>query len=124
MHPLRTPISVTVEDDGALIVAGTIPALDTWERAQVIQANKIPRAAGCYALYRDGHLVYVGESDNMQERLGGHQVRFDEARWLRLDGAQRLFVEKALIWKFMPEDNKETKRHDHRMRLKEEMLDA
>jgi hypothetical protein len=124
VHPLRTPITVSVEEDGGITIAGTIPALDLWERTDSRTIQGVPRGAGCYGLFRKGTLIYVGESDNLRERLGAHGPRFDEARFLRLDGAQRLLVEKALIWKFMPEENKETKRHDHRMSLKEEMAHA
>jgi hypothetical protein len=124
VHPLRTPITVSVAEDGEVTIAGTIPPFDRWERTDSRTIQGVPRGAGCYLLYRKGTLIYVGESDNLRERLGTHGPRFDEARFLRLDGAQRLLVEKALIWTFMPEENKETKRHDHRMALKEEMQDA
>ncbi len=124
MHPLRIPIRTSVEDDGSTTISGTIPALDTWERIRVNALEVVPRGAGCYALYQKGKLIYIGESSNLNERLSGHNVSFDEAAWLRLDGAQRLFVEKILIWRFMPEENNELKRHDYRMKIKEEVLDA
>ena len=122
MHPMRTPIHVEADSQGYLEVNGAIPPLEKWECVRKDSLGAVPRGAGCYALYRKGSLVYIGESDNLQERLGGHTVLFDEAAWLRLDGAQRLFVEKILIWWFMPPDNHELKRHDYRMKIKEEVL--
>lgn len=119
MHPLRTPLEITESADGSLAVSGILPPLDSWETGETA-----PRRAGCYALFRKHQLVYIGESDNMQERLRSHQVSFDEARWLALDGAQRLLVEKVLIWFYMPEDNKEMKRHDYRMMIKKEVQHA
>ncbi len=36
----------------------------------------IPEAGGCYAIYMDGELVYIGQTGNLRERLkGGHGLR-------------------------------------------------
>ncbi|MFA5054378.1 MAG: GIY-YIG nuclease family protein [Parcubacteria group bacterium] len=121
MHPLRTPISIK-ESAAGIEIAGTIPPLDGWQRATVQQSETIPRAPGVYALYVKGSLVYIGESDNIRERLGGHKVRFDEALWLRVDGFQRLTIEKILIAHLMPQENKEMSRHDWRMKIKQEVM--
>jgi len=122
MHPLRTPIGIDEGSDGAVTISGTIPRLASWERISFRDIEQLPRAPGCYALYRAGELIYLGESDNIQERLRGHRKHFDEARWLRVDGFQRVLIEKALIWRFMPAENKEMSRHDWRMRIKEEVM--
>ncbi len=123
MHPLRIPLSVT-EDAEGIEVSGRVPPIDSWDHATEHTMNQIPRGPGCYALYRKGELIYVGESDCLAERLKSHNVQFDKCAWLRLDGAQRFLVEKMLIWHRHPEDNKELKRHDYRMMLKEEVLNA
>jgi excinuclease UvrABC nuclease subunit len=123
MHPLRIPIKV-FDEGGSISVSGAIPHIANWESATAHEVNKIPRGAGCYALFRKNQLIYIGESENLATRLGGHNVDFDKCRWIRLDGAQRLLVEKVLIWHYMPEKNKELKRHDYRMRMKEEVLNA
>lgn len=38
----------------------------------VTRRKQVPRAAGCYALYEGGRLVYVGSSTNLKHRLGAH----------------------------------------------------
>jgi len=123
MHPLRIPIAIS-EEDGRIAISGSVPPISEWESADERTMAKVPRGPGCYALFRKGELIYVGESDCIADRLKGHNKLFDSCAWLRLDGAQRYVVEKMLIWHYMPEDNKELKRHDYRMRLKEEMLHA
>lgn len=123
MHPLRVPLSVTEDADG-IEISGRIPPVDSWDSATAHTMDSIPRGPGCYALFRKEELIYIGESDCLAERLKGHNVQFDRCAWLRLDGAQRFLVEKMLIWHRHPEDNRELKRHDYRMMLKKEALNA
>ena len=124
MHPINTPLTISLTEDSEIEISGSFPGVDSWPSVYKKDLIGIPRGPGCYALYRDGILIYIGESECLAERIPGHNVAYDEARWLRLDGAQRFVAEKMLIWHYMPQDNKELKRHDWRMRIKEEALNA
>jgi len=116
-------IPLRLDEDGAgLHISGFVVPIDEWPRACNADMSAIPRSPGCYVLFVDDRLIYIGESDNLSERLRNHNVDFEECAWLRLDGAQRFLVEKMLIWSFMPERNLELKRHDWRMLIKKEVL--
>jgi hypothetical protein len=118
--PSRLPLTVT-QRDGSLVIAGEVPTIEAWATVTKKQMDDLPRAPGLYALFHEGTLVYVGESDNIQERVLAHKHSkgFDKVAWLRVDGAQRLLLEKLFIWHHLPSENKEPKRHDHRMALKQ-----
>jgi excinuclease UvrABC nuclease subunit len=36
--------------------------------------EELPDTAGCYAIYCDGHLVYVGQSTNVRQRIAAHRI--------------------------------------------------
>ena len=66
--PLRIPLSVT-EQDGHLVVTGEVPKIESWPSTAKAQIASLPRGPGVYALFQQDLLVYVGESDNIQESI-------------------------------------------------------
>jgi hypothetical protein len=36
----------------------------------------LPDGGGCYAVYADGELVYIGQSSRLRHRLADHKIRF------------------------------------------------
>lgn len=38
--------------------------------------DELPRKAGCYAIYLDGQLVYIGQSNDIRNRFSEHKIRY------------------------------------------------
>lgn len=43
---------------------------------------RIPAAGGVYAIYGDGELIYIGESDSVKRRLSSHQIRYSYSNYI------------------------------------------
>ena len=73
-------------------------------------ALKAPtRKSGIYFLIKDGHVVYVGQSQNIAARLGGHGLRFrdfDSYYFTHCDPEELNKMESAYIKKLSPKWNK------------------
>lgn len=58
--------------------------------------------SGVYHLVRDGVVVYVGQSQNVMQRLAAHPIAYDEARAYLCDPADLNERERADIERFRP----------------------
>lgn len=106
--------------DKRIAVEGDIPAPSTWPKLPRREQGSLPIRAGLYALWNEDEIVYVGESDNILERIGGHATKgWDTVSYLPVDGFERVVWEKILLRIYFPRLNKEFQRHNHRMRIKE-----
>lgn len=104
-------------------IEGDLPSPDTWVKLSRREKGDLPRRAGLYALWDDDILNYIGESENLQSRITGHNSkRWTSISFLPIDGFERVAWEKILLGIFFPPLNKEYTRHDHRMYLKQEIL--
>lgn len=52
----------------------------TYQLLACIKTEKLPRAAGVYAIYFDETLVYIGQSCNVANRLASHNFRYGYGR--------------------------------------------
>lgn len=68
----------------------------------------VKKVRGCYLLYRDGVVVYVGQSVNIMSRIGAHLAnplkRFDGFSYTEVDGNLNE-AESELIATYNPSDN-------------------
>jgi excinuclease UvrABC nuclease subunit len=56
--------------------------IDTWMPVDVMHTSlwALPRAAGVYAIFFDGELVYVGQSSDLGARLVRHRFQYGYAK--------------------------------------------
>ena len=56
-----------------------------WTSYQIMPRTDtpLPRCAGVYAIYFDGELVYIGQSNNIANRFSEHKFRHGYARCIR-----------------------------------------
>jgi len=43
---------------------------------------RIPTSGGVYAIYGDGELIYIGESDSVRRRLSSHRIRYSYSNYI------------------------------------------
>lgn len=75
-----------------------------------LERKSIPLVKGVYFLFKDGELVYIGQSCNIYSRLAVHLAdkNFDQFSFIEVrNSAERIKKEKYLIQKFKPRYNKE-----------------
>jgi hypothetical protein len=90
---------------------GTQAALSALPRPDDITPRQYPlrKDAGVYFLFRQGRVVYVGQSETANTRLKAHRrggKKFDSVAFLPVvDGIQRLGVERHYIQTMRPELN-------------------
>jgi hypothetical protein len=49
--------------------------MTAWVAFDPVMPFRIPKSAGVYAIYLNGELVYVGQSNNLLVRLSRHRIR-------------------------------------------------
>lgn len=109
--------------EDSIHVEGDLPSLNTWMKLPRCEKGDLPRRAGLYALWDGDELKYIGESEDLQSRITGHNSKqWTKISYLPIDGFERVIWEKVLLSIFFPPLNKEYTRHDYRMHLKQEIL--
>jgi len=87
---------------GDVLYGGDITPYETDEEAKV------------YFLIKDDHVIYVGQSINLDSRLGGHASKgFDSVSYLRVAESELNNVEAFYIVKFNPVLNKALPSNKH-----------
>jgi hypothetical protein len=76
------------------------------ERRAKRQRRATPYRAGVYLLFRDGDVVYVGQSKDVHERVDTHRRVFDHAFISYVPHGLLLIYEAVLIRAFRPKFNK------------------
>jgi len=104
-------------------VEGSLPSPETWVKLLRREKGRLPRRAGLYSLWEGKELKYIGESEDLQSRIAGHNSKqWTSVSYLPIDGFERTVWEKVLLSIFFPPLNREYTRHDHRMHLKQAIL--
>jgi hypothetical protein len=68
-----------------------------------------PKGCYVYFLIWQGHIVYIGQTTNLLARIGSHQnskKRFSDVWFIRVRKSEREAIEKALIGRVSPSQNK------------------
>lgn len=76
---------------------------------------------GVYFLIHDGQIMYVGQSVNIDGRLGGHRLmrrNFDRYHWIACAREELNALERAYIDAFLPPWNTDPRTESLRLRLK------
>ncbi len=78
-----------------------------------VERLDLPRIAGLYAIYRNGQLIYIGESTNLRVRFAGHNT-FGPGDTIKIrvnrEDDDHLVREVPLIRRLRPSCNKRSKR--------------
>lgn len=87
-----------------------LPNLTSFEKEEALATTAAP-VPGIYLLWRDGAIVYAGQSGDIKTRLRTHRKedvkKFHSASFYRLpDEMSRLISEGILILYFLPEYNR------------------
>lgn len=50
--------------------------MSKWVRIDAVLTERLPSSPGCYVVYLDGRLTYVGQTNNLRKRLTEHGCEY------------------------------------------------